>query len=164
MNEPMEDPIVVEALKGNVSALEFVRAIALVLHGWDDMVDRDHRLTDADINRIFTTALIVLPRNAFYREHFEEFNPLLMQAITNWRIATDIERNSINDHHLGIAFILRSSYVDLAVMAASIIGGIEWGVKYGHKIREWAHDEKFGGFLTNLAAERAARKGIDVLR
>lgn len=164
MNEPMEHPVVVEALKGDVSALEFVRMIALILHAWDDAIDRDSPLTDADINRAFTLALVNLPRNSFYRKHFEDLNPILVSAILNWRIATNIERSDEQyEKDLQFAYVIRSTYVDLLVHSAVLIGGIEHGVKYGVWIRRWAHDEGFDGFMKNLAAERAARKEEDVL-
>lgn len=37
-------------------------------------------------------ALVLLPRNAFYRLHFDELNAILANAITNWRVATRLER------------------------------------------------------------------------
>lgn len=155
----MEHPVVEKALKNNESALQFVRTVAGVLHAWDDLIDRDKPVSDADVNGAFLGALVTLPRNAFYRDHFEALNTILVSSIINWRVATQIEReHACEGEDLKIAYIIRSTYVDLLVMSAAIIGGVEWAVSHGYEIREWAHQEKFAGYLQNLAAERAARK------
>jgi hypothetical protein len=164
MHDPMEAPIVAEALKGNADALAFVRAIALVLHTWDDLVDRDHDVDDAAINRAFWLALVELPRNAFYREHFNDLNAILVNAIVNWRIATNVERlRAPPAGDLMIAFIIRSTYVDLLTVSATLIGGADWSVTFGGDIHRWAHGEGFAAYLTNLTAEKAAREANYVL-
>ena len=160
----MEHPIVEQAVKGNADALEFLRAIAKVLHLWDDLVDRDKAIADATIHEAFGLALIDLPRNAFYRRHFEVLNAVLLNAIVNWRIATTMERNDAPDrrpYDFATAFILRSSYVDLLTMSATLIGGVEWGAAMGPEIHRWAHQEGMATYLYNLAAETAARKEND---
>jgi hypothetical protein len=165
MNMPMEHPVVATALKNNEAALVFVRRMALVMHTWDDLIDRDAPLADADINTAFVQALIDLPLNSFYIEHFNRLNAIVLNSITNWRIANELERNDTpQDGDHTIAFIIRSSYIDLAVQSALFIGGLDWAVACGVELRRWAHSEGWAKYLTNLAAEKAAREGkTDVL-
>lgn len=159
MNQPMEHPIVATALSGNADALEFVRRVALILHTHDDAIDRDVPLSDADLNAAFVQALVDLPRNRFYREHFDLLNAILLNAIMNWRIANELERQqSPSEDDLRISFVVRSSYVDLVGMCAIIIGGLEWAVRCGVELRRWAHAEGYERYVENLAAEKAARE------
>jgi len=161
MNEPITDPLVARAVQGNASAIEFLHDIARVLHVWDDLVDKDKQLTDEDIHEAFWLTLIAIPNNAFYATHRSVLQPILVNAIVNWRIANNIERMESPDAGaLMIAFITRSSYVDLATMSATLIGGVEWGVEQGGKLREWVHDEGFVGYLDNLRTETATREGV----
>ena len=156
----MDSPIVSEAVRGDVDALAFLHEMAFVLHWYDDLVDRDRWISDDTTHNAMWRALVTLPRNAFYRAHFEELNPILVSAIANWRIANVLERQrepSVAD--LAIAFVTRSTYVDLVTMCATIIGGVDWAVEQGVAIRRWAHSEGFARYLDNLAAEKAARKG-----
>ena len=146
------------AVKGNRDAADFLATIVAVLHFWDDLIDKDQQLTDKDINDAFWKALIVLPRNNFYREHFHLLNPLLMAAIHNWSAATKLEREGDSgDKH--IAFILRSSYVDLITQSALLVGGPEWAEEVTPTIRRFTHSEGYEGYLKNLAEEESRRTG-----
>jgi hypothetical protein len=160
MNVPMEAPIVATALKGNEAALALIRRFGQIAHTWDDLVDRDRPVSDADINSVFVQALIDLPLNPFYAEHFVRLNEIMLNSITNWRIANELERQEKpQDGDLTIAFIIRSSYIDMVVQCALLIGGLEWAVACGVELRRWAHSEGWAKYLINLKAEKAARKG-----
>lgn len=155
-----EAKIVEEAIMADPDALEFLRAMARVLHFWDDLVDKDVELGDDTINAAMWDALVKIPRNPFYRQNIGELSPILVQSIINWRIATNVERDPTATHRdLGFAFIIRSTYVDLVTMSAAIVGGVEHAVACGPEIRRWAHGEGFAVYLDNLAKEAHARNG-----
>jgi hypothetical protein len=160
MKSPMEHPIVLEAVQNNHEAATFLRHIANILHTWDDLVDQDEPVSDTQIHDCFWLALVELPRNGFYLRNFANLNPILVQAIVNWRAANEIERDEeASQDELITAFIIRSAYVDLLTMSANIIGGVDWAVSKARAIHAWAHSEGFDGYLRNLAAEKAEREG-----
>lgn len=139
---------------GNESAAHFLDLITNILHLWDDLQDKDKPITAEDINLAFWNALIELPRNAFYRQNFAELNPILAVAIQNWHAANEMEATESADDKQ-IAFIVRSSYVDLVIQSARICGGYEWARKVTTEIRRFWHGETFAGYLKNLAIEKA---------
>jgi hypothetical protein len=145
-----------QLMKGNKAAADFVELIVDVLHFWDDLIDRDKPLSDELINRVMLDALVTLPRNAFYRAHFDTLNTVLMNSITNWHVATKFERTG-DEYRERIAYILRSSYVDMITTAALIVGGPSYAVEVGEEIRLYAHSETWGGYLVNLRNETKAR-------
>lgn len=154
-----EAKIVEEAVQGDPEALAFLRAMAKVLHFWDDLIDGDKEVTPAEINNRMWLALIEIPLNAFYHQNIGTLQPILVMAIVNWRIATNIERDETSTQRdLGFAFIIRSTYVDLVTMAAVIVAGPEHAIACGPEIRRWAHGEGFPGYLDNLSKEFRARK------
>ena len=130
-------------MKGDKLAVEYIEIICDVAHKWDDLIDKDKVLSDDDINKLFFDILIKLPRNTFYRKNFEHMNSVLMNAISNWQVATQLEREG-GDYETSIAFILRSSYVDLITQV-------------GKEVRKITHNETYEGYLTNLATEKNAR-------
>jgi hypothetical protein len=144
------------ALCHDRSAVEFVCLVAGILHLWDDLIDKDKDVGDDTVSTAFRDALITLPRNVFYAQNFMTLNPILANSITNWHIATQMERGSVGKEHQ-IAYILRSSAVDLITASATILGGIDHGIRVGYDIRVHAHHEGLDGYLNNLAVEIAAR-------
>jgi hypothetical protein len=147
-----------ELMRGNRQATDFIELIVEVLHFWDDLIDRDKVVSDADINDKMFKLLVTLPRNPFYLANFTTLNPVLVNAITNWHVANRMERaEQPDDYQLRIAYILRSSYVDLITQSALIVGGPDWAVNVGEQIRLYAHKETYEGYLDNLTNEFAAR-------
>lgn len=147
----------IELMRGNVAAADFLEMIVELLHFWDDLIDRDKVLADEQINDAMYALLITLPRNPFYVAHFPVLNPILANSITNWHVANKFEREG-GEYEQRIAYILRSSYVDLVTNAALIVGGPAWACKVGEEIRRYAHKETYDGYLVNLEQERNARE------
>jgi hypothetical protein len=135
--------------------------MAQVMHTWDDLTDRDVAVPDDEIFRAFWLALVELPSNSFYRTFEDTLLPIVINSIINWRIANRFERESEirSRDGLMVAFIVRSSYIDLATMCASLIGGQEWAVQCGPALRMWAHSEGFERYLEALGLETAIREG-----
>lgn len=144
-------------LRNHQPAMECVRAVFDVLHVWDDLIDRDRYVTDEEIMTAFWLALVELPTNAFYVQHFSALHPILVNAIVNWRAATAMEREG-DEHDRSIAFILRGAYSDVLSMSALLVGGLEWSVRVTPEIRQWMHPERYPEYLQNLTTEREARK------
>lgn len=146
-------------MKGNKEAVEFIDLACDIAHVWDDLVDQDKELEVDDINRIFFNSLVRLPRNPFYRKNFDHLNSVMMNSISNWQIATKLEREG-GDYETSIAFVLRSSYVDLITQAAMLCGGGKWACKVGEEARRLTHEETYEGYLKNLDKEKRDREKI----
>jgi len=160
MSVPFESPLVDQAVHHHPQALAFLRDMAQAMHCFDDLVDRDKRISDGEIIDVLWKVLVAIPSNPFYREHEAVLQPIVANAIINWRIATHIERcEPTTETDLQTAFIIRSSYVDLVTMAAMLIDGPDWAAHVGPGLRRWAHSEGFDGYLQALAVERTARQG-----
>lgn len=148
---PMRDYVL-----GNQSAADFLDTVTEVAHFWDDLIDGDKKLGDAEIHARMFDAMVTLPRNAFYRDNFTGLNATLAVAAANWQAATKMEREG-DAAKLNIAFILRSSYADLVTHAALIVGGPEWAQQVAYAVRLETHAEQFDGYLTALREEGMAR-------
>ena len=148
-------------LKGNSAAADYVEMSCRIAHLWDDLIDRDKVVAISDINQGFFEALVRLPRNPFYKQHFEHLNSVLINAISNWQIATRMERDG-ESYEQSIAFILRSSYTDLVTQSALLIGGDQWACDVGEEVRRLTHGETFEGYLKNLAKEKSDRANLSL--
>lgn len=148
--------VIANFLQGHPAATDFICQMFTVLHAWDDLVDQDKAVFPEEASEVFWIALIELPLNPFYQQHFSRLHPVLMNAILNWHAATRMEREG-GEKHRQIAFILRGAYIDLLSLAAFLVGGRAWADKAIPAIREWAHQESFDEYLTNLKIEQEKR-------
>lgn len=145
------------AAKGDNAAALFLLAITDAAHAWDDVVDGDRELERAVLAQAFQALVLEIPANAFYRAHRASLDPLIQQAAVNWLVATDIERDASAPKH--VAYILRSTYIDLIAHVALLTGGPLWAQLVCRRVRELNQDETFDDYLHELTAEAHARTG-----
>lgn len=161
---PQESKLLLTILKGNLDAAAFCEEVIHAAHFWDDLIDRDRPLDDDRINAAMWRVLVELPRNRFYRKHFDTLNPVLMVAATNWITATKFEREQgACLDKLATAYVLRSSYVNVLVVSAILVGGAGYGIAMEPALREYFHrGESYLQYRKNLRTESAAREKTDV--
>jgi hypothetical protein len=151
----MTPPSILEiATLGNADALGFLNHVSEIAHTWDDLHDGDKKVSKQQIAEAFWMALITIPQNPFYRANESTLRPLLATSILNWQIANQLEDG---DERLEIAYIIRSSYIDIALMCALLLGGKEHAASVGVGLRQWNHGETPSQYLENLKTQRAAQ-------
>ncbi len=139
-------------LKQQPEAYALILMLFDIAHTCDDVTDRDKTVSTAAVQQAFYQALIELPRNRFYVEHFVLLNGTLQTAFLNWQVANALEERS-DPNAKEIAFILRSSYIDLITVCAGIIGGSEWAVQVGIEARLHTSQEGFAVYQARLTQE-----------
>lgn len=138
---------------GNQDAVQFCAIIIDMVATYDDLIDKDNpEHTDLHTHSMMHNALFGLPYNKFYTANFALLNPLLMNSISNWRIANELEHvNTYTD--LPISFIIRSSYVDILRMVAFITGGDAHSIDAGIELRKYIHAEGLEAYLAERKGE-----------
>ena len=146
-------------LDNHQDAQTFLHHLFFIAATWDDLIDEDKPVLHADIDTAFQAALN-LTCNPFYVQHFSHLHPLLTNSIRNWKAANALERDpAATEHALMIAFVLRSSYVDMVGTCASLIKGEAWGIQVAQEARLLCSQEGFQGYLANLKHEEECRHG-----
>jgi hypothetical protein len=149
-----ERKLLLDFLLGNQEAANFCEDILYAAHLWDDQIDRDKERTDAEINQGWVKALVSIPRNAFYRQHFDLLSPVIITAIGSWMTATQYEREAgACQDKLNVAFVIRSDYLNVLVMCANIIGGLHYGASMAPALREVFHKEGLKDYRNRLRKE-----------
>lgn len=142
---PTEREFLLCALQGNASAVGFCELLAAISQTWDDLVDRDVEVTAAQVNEAFFRAVIELPANRFYQDHFASLHPLLQSSVYDWLTANEFERGDA--HEKTLAFVLRDSLTAVVTQCAAIIGGHQWAIAMSPKIRRYFQDETLQKYL-----------------
>lgn len=147
-----------DVCKGNNDAALFIFQMLDALHLWDDLIDQDKEPTAEGINAAFWNMLVAIPSNPFYQQNIVTLQAILRLAIANWKAATEYERDPQTPTDLQVAFIIRSTYIDLVTVVAGIIGGPEHAHRISLHVHRICHNEGFEMFLTELQREKAARE------
>ena len=143
-------------LQGNGLAVSLCETLFTISQVWDDLIDGDPVEDDA-VNEAFWLALVALPRNDFYRQHFLDLQPLVQAAITDWLTANELEVRDEGAKHL--AFVLRDSLTSVVTQCALLVGGYEWMREVTPEIRLFFHDEPLNEYMEGLTRERRTAQG-----
>jgi hypothetical protein len=136
--------------KGNRSAIDLVVKLVNIADVWDNLIDRDVELDPRAIHSAFMDALFGLRANTFYREHEAILNPLMMMAVLNWRISTDMQNSPGMDREIAHADRYRLS--DVAIMIAMLTGGMDHALEHGPAIKRAMQKEDFTTFNAEMEA------------
>ena len=147
------DEMHLRMVRGNRAAYDFLTTMFEVLHFWDDLIDNDREVTPEEVNRSMWSALVTIPENSFFQQNFSQLMPLLKVAIFNWQAANVMERSQ-DTLDKQIAFVLRSTYVDLVSMCAYIVGGRDWAHEVALEARRQTSSEGFDDYLDALTREK----------
>ena len=146
---------------GNEAAFQYLVSFICVLHAWDDLIDKDRPVADADIHEAFLEALINIPRNPFYRNHQDRLCDVTENSVLQWLTANVWERaDQIDGIEAQVAFIIRSNYVEAVTTVALICGGMQHAIDINLTLRPLAHWEGVGRYLENLQTEKEARDNV----
>lgn len=147
---------IAHVLQGYAPAVQCFFLIRDVLHFWDDLIDQDRHLAQQEIHDSMFKALVLLPSNPFYAQHLQSLQPVLVNAIANWRAANAFEATG-DTRQLQLAFVIRSDYANILIQMAYLVGGHDWVMSVAPSIRDMWTDEDFDSYLINLAHEKAMR-------
>lgn len=139
--------------KGDTEAMKFCLMLWNMVAIYDDIIDGDNPdHSDIHVHSMMYDALFGLPANTFYMKNFALLNPLMMNAVANWRVANEMERAN-ESADLPISFIIRSSYVDILRMVAFITGGDAHSIQAGVELRRYVHAEGLDAYLEEQQGE-----------
>jgi purine-cytosine permease-like protein len=130
---------------GNQDALNMYRAFVFLLHTWDDLVDKDKSIKEADINNAFLTALVYLPANPFYRAIQDAILPMWMVVVSSYETANKFERDK-DPHGLEIAHGLRYAAGNIMAYAVHVCVGAEKAKEYLPEMWKAVFHERFDAY------------------
>ena len=139
-----------EVLRGHQGAILLCNHVFWCGQLFDDLIDKDKPVSDEDLMKCFWLCWVAIPSNPFYRQFFNEIQPILRTALFAWMDSVTLERRG-DDHGKNIAFVLRDCMADLVIQCALLIGGYEWGRQVSVRIRDYSHDETLEDYKGGLS-------------
>lgn len=111
-----------EAFKGDKSAAVLVSSIIVLVNIWDDLIDKDHPVTNTEINAAFFCALSEIPQNPFFASHRDYLQPLMDTMMTCYFCANHWEQSK-DEHGMEIGHVLRYAPAFVIGAVLNIIHG-----------------------------------------
>jgi hypothetical protein len=124
----------------NQDAFNMVEMIIEMLHVWDDVVDKDKEVTEQDINKAFSIALIYLPMNSFYRQIQANAIPMWVNIISAYETANKFEKEK-DVKELNIAYSLRSAIGQIIGYSIFVLNTKQLSSEYIPLMWKWLHGE-----------------------
>jgi hypothetical protein len=146
------EKVILDAAGGDQEAAYLLSMLIRVAHLWDDLVDQDSPWSANEADAVFHFLLCELPGNGFFQRHLHMLHPLIINGVTNWRVANAIERDG-QPKELEAAYIMRSAFVDLIVMVAYLTQGQAAAEAIARRVRALTHHEGMDGYLKALGRE-----------
>lgn len=131
--------------RGNADAVNFALMFLHIVDTWDDLIDKDQPITDANINSAFWFCLSSLPRNPFYRQFTDELTPIIEVGIFNWMAADELRLKG-GTKEMEVANVIRHGVSDLFVHMARLIGGFDWAAEVTADIKMLAQNDTLEEF------------------
>lgn len=157
MPRPDQHEFLMDVLKGNEAAVEFVELIGGVTQIIDDLYDYD--VDPADVPKVSEQlcwlTLVRLPGNMFYMEHYQWLYPAIRAGVIDWIDANKLQSRK-DDKSRHVAYILRSTISSIVVHIAGIVGGDEWMREVSLRIRDHIYEDTFDEFVQSLPPAKVA--------
>jgi hypothetical protein len=143
----LRDANLLRWMAGNADAVACFVALSTICETWDDLVDRDKPVGDAQINEAFTLALINLQVNPFYKANEALLYALIVAGTNAWMDANALQSSPDVKWRM-LAFYLRNTAYELASICAFRAGGwqhlraisLEMRQFFAHEsYAEWEH-------------------------
>jgi hypothetical protein len=134
---------------GDMGALWFIRQFGDVCEVFDDLVDKDKPVTDADLARTLFAVLTEMPLNPFFDKHKHQLIPIIVTGINAWLDANTLEKGSENDRVF--SYVLRDWYAELIAYIIYLCRGRDYMRSVSMEVRHFfTHHETLEQYREGL--------------
>lgn len=113
-------PWITESVK-DPEALEFLTLVLNAIEVWDDIVDKDNRVSVDDIHNVFTQLLVKLPANRFYQAHYTALAGMVIVCTSAWHTSNEIDHTPEGRAH---GYTLRKEFINLVVLCVALTSSV----------------------------------------
>ncbi len=132
------------ALCGHSDAIALCLDLFALSHVIDDVADGDPVHAHAVVGA-FHKALVIVPRNAFFRQHSDRLTAVLHDAFLNWLDANRLQQGDATS--VALAYALRECAPALVLACAELISGTAWRVHIGPAVHRFNQSDEPAAFF-----------------
>lgn len=133
--------------KDDPGGCQLAMSLLHVIHTWDDLIDKDHPVSDEAINCAFLFALTDIAGSPLWGP---DLAAAFRSVYFRWVAANDIEHDKDStDDDLAKAWMLRAGFYDLFVMIAEKLHGRVWAENVSATVHK-LYGETLVGFIKEI--------------
>lgn len=135
---------------GDQAAVWFIKQFGDVCEVFDDLVDKDKPVTDADLARTLFAVMTEIPLNPFFDKYKWQLVPIIVTGINAWLDANKLEKGSQNDKVF--AYVLRDWYAELTAYIIYLCRGRDYLRSISMEVRDFfTHHETLEEYREKLS-------------
>ena len=120
--------------QNDTEAVRVSMELVQMLHVWDDLIDKDVKISNQEINAAFVAALCEISGSWLWDANAAA---LARVAFLKWQTANYFEANSADENQKLMSFVFRAGFIDLFYYFAYKMYGMEWVQHVGPAIASW---------------------------
>lgn len=145
----LRDRRLAEWLRGDADAVECFIQLSTISETWDDLIDRDKPVADAQIHEVFSCALIRLQTNRFFLANHAAIMSAVITGVNAWMDANELETRA-TEKERALAFYIRNYCYEMLSVMVFAVGGWDWLRKVSLEMRMFFQHESYGQWEKRL--------------
>ena len=121
---PRAPELLIQIANGNQDALRWMWSLWCFTHLYDDLVDKDKKVTADEASSELCRFIEQMTLNKFYRDNASGLLALLVSALNRWQMGDEMAKSS-DSKQIIMARAVRCGDVDLYLHVAYLTGGWE---------------------------------------
>ena len=142
-------------MRGDANAVNCVVALSTASELWDDLIDKDRPVTEAEIHKGFISALILVNDNPFWQRFHVKLMPIVVVGTNAW-LDANILQDAVLDRDRMMGFYIRNYAYEMTSMAAYCAGGWEWLRSISMEMRQFFQNNSYFHEIADLAGGQHA--------
>jgi len=145
----VEQSIALKWFGGNQDAVNMYQMFIDLSHTWDDLVDKDHEISEDQINHAFLICLVYLPSNPFYQRIQAAVLPMWISIVSAYQTGNKFEKDK-DSHGVEIAHTLRYAAGHILAYAVHVCVGPEKAKEIMPDVWKDVVHERFDDYRTEV--------------
>ena len=144
-----------ELFNNNQEAYEVALILIRTCNIWDDLIDKDNPVTNAEIHYSYISILHDLQRNPFYKNYESELFSTITSSILSYLCANEYEETE-DEHGLELGHMLRYGPVLSVCYIIYLCNGFEKATTLYPIVIKGLCSERFNDYKTEIMGRKGA--------
>jgi hypothetical protein len=146
-----------ELFNGNEDAYEVALILIRVSNVWDDLIDKDNAVANAEVHYSYISILHDLERNGFYQNFRTELFPMITSSILCYLTANQYE-DDLDEHGIELAHMLRYAPAQAVCYIIYLVHGFQEATTLYPEVLKGLCSDRFDDYKAEIMSRNPEKK------